>query len=82
MAYLTGEFRKLDLEYVPSSANFILVRVGRGARVYDGLLRQGVIVRPMDGYGFPHHLRITVGQPEENARCIAALAAVLRGNPG
>ena len=82
MAYLTREFRKLDLEFVPSSANFVLVRVGQGAKVYEGLLRHGVIVRPMDGYGFPHHLRITVGLPEENARCIAALAAVLRGNPG
>jgi len=82
MTYLTREFRKLDLEFVPSSANFVLVRVGQGAKVYEGLLRQGVIVRPMDGYGFPHHLRITVGLPEENTRCIEALAAVLRGNPG
>jgi histidinol-phosphate aminotransferase len=81
IAYLTREFRRLDLEYVPSSANFVMVRVGQGARVYEGLLRRGVIVRPMDGYGFPHHLRVTVGLPEENARFVAALAEVLRGEP-
>jgi histidinol-phosphate aminotransferase len=78
MAYLTREFDRLGLRWVPSNANFILVRVGQGGRVYDELLRLGVIVRPMDGYGFPEHLRVTVGLPDENARCIRALETVLR----
>ncbi len=43
----------------------------------DALLRHGVIVRPMAGYGFPTHLRISVGTAEENARCLAALRIVL-----
>ena len=77
MAYLVAAFRRLGLEHVPSAANFVLVRVGDGGRVYDALLRRGVIVRPMDGYGFPEHVRITVGTPGENARLADALGAVV-----
>ena len=77
MVYLTTHFDRLGLPWVPSGANFVLVRVGEGSRVYEALLRHGVIVRPMDGYGFPQHLRVTVGLPDENERCIRALEAVL-----
>ena len=77
MAYLVAAFRRLGLEHVPSAANFVLVRVGDGARVYEALLRRGVIVRPMDGYGFPEHVRITVGTPGENERLADALGAVV-----
>jgi histidinol-phosphate aminotransferase len=77
MAFLTGALRALGLEWVPSQANFLLVRVGPAARVYQALLRRGVIVRPMDVYGFPEHLRVTVGLPEENRRCVETLGAVL-----
>jgi histidinol-phosphate aminotransferase len=77
MAHLTAAFDRLGLEHVPSAANFILVRVGQAGRVYEALLRRGVIVRPMDVYGFPDHLRVTIGVPEENARFLAALEAVL-----
>ncbi|MCW5891951.1 MAG: histidinol-phosphate transaminase [bacterium] len=79
MAFLTEAFRRLDVQWVPSVANFILVRVGQGMGVYDALLRRGVITRPMDGYGFPEHLRVTIGLPEENQRFVEALEAVLRG---
>jgi len=79
LAYLAEAFRRLGLEYVPSAANFVLVRVGDGARVYDALLRRGVIVRPMDVYGFPAHVRVTVGLRAENARFVEALAGVLGG---
>jgi len=79
MTHLTQAFARLGLEYVPSAANFVLVRVGEGARVYEALLRRGVIVRPMDAYGFPAHVRVTVGLPEENARFVEALAGVLGG---
>src|SRR5262245_22158075 len=77
MAFLRRELPALGIEHVPSAANFILVRVGNGARVYDALLRRGVIVRPMDGYGFPEHVRVTVGTATENERFVAALRAVL-----
>jgi histidinol-phosphate aminotransferase len=79
MAYLRQECERLGLEYVPSWANFLLIRVGNGARVYEALLRDGVIVRPMSIYGFADHLRITVSTAEENARCVAALERALRG---
>jgi histidinol-phosphate aminotransferase len=74
MDFLEGEFARLKLPFIPSHANFILVDVGDGRAVYDRLLRKGVIVRPMNGYGYPRHLRISVGLPEENRRLIAALA--------
>src|SRR5437870_3140052 len=77
MAFLVDAFRALGLAHVPSAANFVLVRVGDGARVYEALLRRGVIVRPMAVYGFPEHVRVTVGTEAENARFVAALRAVL-----
>jgi histidinol-phosphate aminotransferase len=78
MAFLRRAFGALGIESVPSAANFILVRVGDGARVYDALLRRGVIVRPMEGYGFPEHVRVTVGTAAENERLVDALRAILR----
>jgi len=77
MAYLEAEFRRLKLDFVPSQANFILTDVGEARTVYERLLRLGVIVRPMNGYGLPRHVRISVGLPEENRRLIAALSEVL-----
>jgi histidinol-phosphate aminotransferase len=74
---LERAFRKLGLEYVPSSANFVLVRTGCGREVFEALQRRGVIVRPMDPYGLPDHIRITVGTRRENRRCIEALKQVL-----
>jgi histidinol-phosphate aminotransferase len=77
MAYLVETFRRLGLAHVPSAANFVLVRVGDGAGVYRALLRRGVIVRPMEVYGFPAHVRITIGTRAENERLVEALGAVL-----
>jgi histidinol-phosphate aminotransferase len=77
MDYLQAEFARLKVAYVPSNANFILADVGNGRAVFDKLLHLGVIVRPMHGYGFPRHVRISVGLPEENRRLIEALEKVL-----
>jgi histidinol-phosphate aminotransferase len=77
MRYLEGEFKRLGIPYVPSHANFILADVASGREVYEKLLRLGVIVRPMDGYGYPRHVRISVGLPEENRKLVAALEKVL-----
>ena len=76
--FFYSAFRDLKLEYVPSFANFILVRVGDGQRVFEALQRQGVIVRPMGGYQLPEWIRITIGTPEQNERCLAALKAALK----
>ena len=77
MDYLERQFRRLDIAFVPSQANFILAEVGDGRAIYDQLLRLGVIVRPMHGYGFPRHVRISVGLQEENRRLIGALERLL-----
>ena len=70
-------FRKLGLQFIPSSANFILVRVGDGSRVFNAMQKLGVIVRPMGGYQLPEWIRISVGTPKENQRCLEALNAAL-----
>ena len=76
--FLYDEFKALGLKYVPSRANFILVDVGRSAaEIYQKLLREGVIVRPMTSFGMETALRITVGTPQENRRLVRALGAVL-----
>jgi histidinol-phosphate aminotransferase len=81
-ASLTEQCQALGFAVAPSAANFLLVDVGRpGGAVADALLKQGVIVRPMTGYGFPTHLRISVGTAEENARCLQALQTVLGREP-
>jgi histidinol-phosphate aminotransferase len=49
-----------------------------GKKIYERLLHEGVIVRAMDSYGLPDHIRITVGLPEENRRFIKALKKVLK----
>lgn len=74
MRYLEAELARLGVSWVPSHANFLLVEVGDGAAVHDRLLHAGVITRPMDAYGFPRHLRVTVGTAAENRRFLEALA--------
>ncbi|HSU87029.1 MAG TPA: histidinol-phosphate transaminase [Chthoniobacterales bacterium] len=75
--YLEREFQEIGLTFVPSVANFILVKVGDARAIFHALLRHGVIVRGLNGYNFPEWLRISVGTMEENRKCIAALRAVL-----
>src|SRR6185503_3641605 len=76
--FLYDEFKTLGIRYVPSRANFILVDVGRNASdIYQKLLQQGVIVRPMTAFGMETALRITVGTPEENRKLVKALKLVL-----
>ena len=80
--FLYDEFKTLGLSYVPSRANFILVDVGRSAAdIYQKLLHQGVIVRPMTPFGMETALRITVGTPEENRKLVKALRDVLEKKP-
>ena len=74
---LQSAFAAMGLEYVPSFGNFVLVRVGDAAAVNERLLRVGVIVRPVAGYGLPEWLRVSVGLPEENEAFLAALPAAL-----
>lgn len=71
------ELPNLGLEFVPSAANFILVKIGDGQRAFSELQRRGVITRPMAGYGLPEWIRISIGTPFENTRCLNALQAIL-----
>jgi histidinol-phosphate aminotransferase len=77
--FLYTSLDKMGIEYVPSEANFILVRVGDADRVYKSLLEKGVIVRPMAGFGMKEHIRVTIGIPAENRRLIRSLKAVNSG---
>lgn len=78
MAFLNEALDELGMVRIPTHANFITFDVGRDAGpVYEALLREGVIVRPLAGYGLPNHLRVTVGTAAENERFVAALRKVL-----
>lgn len=78
MADLTAFFAQHKLDFIPSMGNFITVNVGKsGDQVYQALLQEGVIVRPITGYGLPNHLRISIGTNNENQRFKEALCHVL-----
>jgi len=77
MTQLTDAFARLGLDWIPSRGNFVTVKVGDAAGVNLSLLKQGVIVRPIGGYGLPEWLRVSIGLPEENQRFIDALAVAL-----
>ncbi|MBV8175105.1 MAG: histidinol-phosphate transaminase [Verrucomicrobia bacterium] len=75
--FLESEFRKRGLEHVPSVANFVLVKVGKGKEVFQRLLKRGMIVRAMDEYKLPEWIRVSVGTPEQNRRFFEDLDQVL-----
>ncbi len=75
---LAHELQDMGCGVMPGHTNFMLVDTGRDARdVYEAMLRKGVIVRAMGAYGFPSHIRITMGLPEENARFMQAFSEVI-----
>lgn len=76
-AYLEEQFQTMGLEYTPSYANFVLVRVGNGKQVFDALMKNGIIVRDMNAYKLPEWIRVSVGTMEQNERFVAALKTVL-----
>lgn len=75
---LRAGLERLGLEYIPPHGNFVTVRVGDAGRIYQSLLREGVIVRPVANYGMPEHLRVTVGLPEHNTRFLDALGRAVK----
>jgi len=77
LAYYEQAFAARGLEYVPSAANFVLVKVGDGDDLFAKMLRKGVIVRAMSGYKLPEWVRISIGTMPENERCIEVLDEVL-----
>lgn len=77
MEQLISGVKRLGLEHIPSHGNFITVAVADGAAINQRLLKEGVIVRPLGGYGMPNHLRVTVGREAENQRFLLALEKAL-----
>jgi histidinol-phosphate aminotransferase len=75
--YMQTEFASMGLEFVPSHANFVLVKVGDGNAVFQKMLDKGVIVRAMAEYKLPDWIRISIGTMEQNVRCLATLREVL-----
>ena len=76
---LEAGVQRLGLDWIPSSGNFLTVRVGKANEVFRRLLKRGVIVRPVGGgYQLPEHLRVTVGTAEENDKFLSALAAAVQ----
>ena len=77
LQFFYDELEKLKLEFVRSAANFVLVKVGNEQKVFEAMQKNGVITRPMGGYKLPEWIRITVGTPQENERCVSALKAAI-----
>ena len=71
--FLQSTFLSMGLEFVPSAANFVLVRVGDGGKVVEALLRRGLIVRAMRSYKLPEWIRVSVGTMDQNRRFVAEL---------
>jgi histidinol-phosphate aminotransferase len=74
--YLQAQFAEMALEFVPSYANFVLVKVGDGKAVFQSLMKKGVIVRDMNAYGLPEWIRVSIGTMEQNQRFIEELRNV------
>jgi len=77
LAWLERELTSLGVRTWPSDANFLLAEAGAG--VHEALLREGVIVRPLAGFGLPDHIRVSVGLPAENERFVKALRRLREG---
>ena len=80
LAYLYDQLETMALEYIPTQTNFFLIKVpGGGRKIYELMLKEGVIVRSMDSYGLEDYIRLSVGLPAENERFIFTLKKVLEG---
>jgi len=77
---LTQAFEALGLDYIPSVGNFICFDTGQDAApINQQLLQRGVIVRPIDVYQLPNHLRVSIGTSSENQFFIDALKEITAG---
>lgn len=79
--FLQRDFEELGLEYVPSFANFVLVRVGDGRAVFDALMKRGIIVRDMNSYGLPDWIRVSIGTMEQNRRFLEVFSTLVQKHP-
>lgn len=75
--FLEALFTRLGLEFIPTHANFILVKVGDGDALFHHSMRQGVILRAMRAYGLPDWIRVSIGTMPQNQKFAAILEAWL-----
>lgn len=78
-AYLESICDDLGVDYIPTAANFLLVKVGDGAGVTQRLTEKGIIVRPMTGYGLPEYIRVSFGRTHENEKFADEFRAIMTG---
>lgn len=76
--YLQDGFAHLDIKYIPSYTNFVVIELNDVPSAFKALLGKGIITRPLAGYGLPNHLRITIGKHEENERLLESLEEFIR----
>jgi histidinol-phosphate aminotransferase len=76
-AYLSAEFQRMGIEFIPGAANFLMINVGDGRRIFEEMLARKIIIRPLAGYGLKEWIRISVGTMEQNQQCISALNQIL-----
>ncbi len=74
---LQAAFGEMGLEYVPTHANFIMVKVGNGSKLFKDMMAKGVIVRDMTSYQLPEWVRISIGTAAENAKCLRVMKECL-----
>ena len=76
--YYYSKLEKLGFSYVPTHANFVMINTPiPGRELFGELLRKGVVIRPIDGYGLPDHVRVSIGLPRENERFFSSLKDVV-----
>jgi len=83
MRFLSGAFAELGIRMPPSEANFLMLEFGgerRAREIYEDLLAEGVIVRPLQRFGLPHCLRVSIGTDEDNTRCVDAMRKILEAS--
>jgi histidinol-phosphate aminotransferase len=78
--YLQEQFAEMQIPFVPAAANFVMLNVGDGCAVFQKLVQQKIIVRPLKGYGLPEWVRVSVGTMGENKQLIAALRDIIRSH--
>jgi histidinol-phosphate aminotransferase len=77
--FLYGEFKRMNLEFCPSQANFVMVNIKKdAAKIFECLLKKGIIIRSMKSYGLPQWIRVTPARPRENKKFIRELKKLLK----
>ena len=79
MIYLKSCFDNLGISYLDSYTNFLTINLGKYTKkIYNALLGQGIILRPLDNYELPNYLRVTIGTEKENKQLINKLKKILK----